>query len=63
LVAKAKRLRRPVAEVPTIWLDRSVGVSNFRLLRWLPHYLRWYRFAFGGQLTVEQMRAHGGGCP
>lgn len=47
LTAKARRLRRPVAEIPTIWLDRSLGDSNFQLRRWLPEYLRWYRFAFG----------------
>jgi dolichol-phosphate mannosyltransferase len=57
LVAKARRLRLPVAEVPTIWLDRTTGVSNFKLVRWLPRYLRWYRFAFGPKLTVEQLRA------
>jgi len=48
LVAKARRRRLPVAEIPTIWLDRTTGVSNFRLLRWLRHYLRWYVYAFGG---------------
>lgn len=47
LVAKARRLRRPVAEIPTIWLDRSFGVSNFKLLTWLPHYLHWYAYALG----------------
>jgi glycosyltransferase involved in cell wall biosynthesis len=57
LVAKARRLRRPVAEIPTIWLDRSFGVSNFKLARWLPKYLRWYLFAFGPQLTLEQLEA------
>ena len=56
LVAKARRLRLPVAEVPTIWLDRSFGVSNFKLARWLPGYLRWYRFAYGRKLTVEDLR-------
>lgn len=56
LVAKARRLRLPVAEIPTIWLDRSLGVSNFRVARWLPKYLRWYWFAFGPRLTIEQVR-------
>lgn len=56
LVAKARRLRRPVAEFPTIWLDRSFGVSNFKLAKWLPRYLRWYAFAFGPRLTVDQVR-------
>lgn len=57
LVAKARRLRLPTAELPTIWLDRTFGVSNFKLATWLPRYLRWYRFAFGPQLTVDQVRA------
>ncbi len=47
LVAKARRHRRPVAEVPTIWLDRSFGVSNFKIFTWLPRYLKWYFYAFG----------------
>jgi glycosyltransferase involved in cell wall biosynthesis len=60
LVAKAKRLRKPIAEVPTIWLDRSFasqGVSNFKLAQWIPKYLRWYLFAFGPRLDVEELRA------
>jgi dolichol-phosphate mannosyltransferase len=57
LTAKAKRLGLPVAEIPTIWLDRQAGMSNFRIARWIPEYLRWYRFAFGPKLTTEQIRA------
>lgn len=57
LTAKARRLRRPVAEIPTIWLDRTLGSSNFDLKGGIPHYLAWYRFAFGPELTVEQVRA------
>jgi dolichol-phosphate mannosyltransferase len=56
LTAKARRLRRAVAEIPTIWLDRQAGVSNFKVARWIPSYLRWYRFAFGPRLTVDQIR-------
>jgi len=57
LTAKATRLRLPVAEIPTIWLDRTLGESRFDLARWLPSYLAWYRFAFGRRLTVDQMTA------
>jgi len=56
LTAKAKRMRLPVAEIPTIWLDRQAGVSNFKVAKWIPKYLRWYRFAFGPRLTAEQVR-------
>ncbi len=59
LTAKAKRMRMPVAEIPTIWLDRQAGVSNFKVAKWIPGYLRWYRFAFGRRLTAEQVRAYG----
>jgi hypothetical protein len=47
LVAKAHKNRRMIAEVPTIWIDRMIGESNFQLRRWLPHYLRWFFYAFG----------------
>lgn len=57
LTAKARRLRRPVAELPTIWLDRTLGESRFDLRGWVPKYLRWYRFAFGPELTVDQVRS------
>jgi hypothetical protein len=56
LTAKAKRLRLPVAEIPTIWLDRQAGMSNFKVAKWVPSYVRWYRFAFGSPLTAEQLR-------
>jgi glycosyltransferase involved in cell wall biosynthesis len=56
LTAKARRLRRPVAELPTIWLDREIGESNFDLKGWIPKYLRWYRFAFGPELSIEELR-------
>jgi dolichol-phosphate mannosyltransferase len=55
LSAKAKRLRLPVAEIPTIWLDRAFGASNFKMSKWLPAYLRWYRFAYGGRMTTADL--------
>ena len=57
LVAKARRLRRPIAEVPTIWLDRDAGESRFMLKKWIPKYLKWYRFAYGPELTVDQLKS------
>jgi dolichol-phosphate mannosyltransferase len=57
LTAKARRLRLPIAEIPTIWLDRQEGLSNFRMAKWLPKYLRWYRFAFGRRLDLDELRA------
>lgn len=31
-----------ISEVPTTWNDRTDGQSNFKLWKWLPHYLHWY---------------------
>ena len=56
LTAKARRLRLPVAEVPTIWLERTAGRSNFYLRKWIPEYLHWYAYAFGPQLSRADMR-------
>ncbi len=55
LTAKARRLRLPIAEIPTIWLERHEGLSNFRVAAWLPKYLRWYRFAFGRKLSLDEL--------
>ena len=50
LTVKATLAGRRVAEVPTTWRDRTAGQSNFRLRKWLPHYLHWYAVAFRGRL-------------
>lgn len=31
-----------ITEIPSVWTDRSAGVSRFRLWKWMPQYLRWY---------------------
>ena len=49
LTVKATLARRPIAEVPTTWRDRTAGQSNFRLRKWLPHYLHWYFVALHGR--------------
>ena len=46
LLVKCHRLGWPVAEVPAQWFERTQGSSRFRVLNWLPAYLRWYRYAF-----------------
>ena len=35
-----------IAEIPSVWRDRTAGTSRFRVLHWLPHYLKWYFHAF-----------------
>lgn len=46
LLVKAHRLRWRVGEVPSRWYPRTQGESRFRVLRWLPAYLRWYAYVF-----------------
>jgi dolichol-phosphate mannosyltransferase len=50
LTAKARRMRQPVAEIPTRWTERLDGRSSFRLAAWLPAYLRWYLYCFWPRL-------------
>jgi dolichol-phosphate mannosyltransferase len=57
MVAKARRLRLPVAELPTIWLERFSGESNFNLKSWFPHYFVWYIFAFGKNSDVPSLQS------
>jgi glycosyltransferase involved in cell wall biosynthesis len=46
LLVKAHRLGWKVAEVPAQWHERTKGTSRFKLMKWLPAYLRWYFYAF-----------------
>ncbi len=46
LLVKAHRLGWRVGEVPVQWFERRHGASRFRVLKWLPAYLRWYAYAF-----------------
>jgi glycosyltransferase involved in cell wall biosynthesis len=57
LAAKARRHRQPVAEIPTIWLDRTFGQSNFKMSKWIPKYLRWYFYAYGGAKPMPESPA------
>jgi dolichol-phosphate mannosyltransferase len=60
LTVKATLAGRRVAEIPTTWRDRTAGQSNFKLRKWLPHYLHWYgramraRLPFAGAGTRAQ---------
>jgi len=46
MLVKAHRLGWRVAEVPALWYERQRGTSRFRVMKWLPAYLRWFRYAF-----------------
>lgn len=65
LLVKSHRLGWPIGEVPARWFERRAGQSRFRVLRWLPAYLRWYLYAFAttwlrrsaGTVPLRQGRA------
>jgi dolichol-phosphate mannosyltransferase len=46
LTVKAHFGGERVEEVPATWTDRVAGESRFQLVKWLPHYIRWYLWAF-----------------
>jgi dolichol-phosphate mannosyltransferase len=45
LLVKCQRLGWKICEVPALWFERKQGGSRFRILKWLPSYLRWYLYA------------------
>jgi dolichol-phosphate mannosyltransferase len=46
-----------VAEVPADWYDRTRGQSRFLVRKWLPHYLKWYFYAFRARLGGRKASA------
>jgi glycosyltransferase involved in cell wall biosynthesis len=60
LTVKATLAHRRVAQVPTTWRDRTSGQSNFKMRKWLPHYLHWYRVAFVGRFTRRRLKGRSG---
>jgi dolichol-phosphate mannosyltransferase len=46
LLVKAHRLGWRITEVPFEWHERKRGQSRFRVIRWLPAYFRWFKYAF-----------------
>lgn len=63
IVAKALRDGWRIGEVPSRWVDRTSGTSNFKLWRWLPRYLKWYGYVVaelfvGKAKSVSDSAAH-----
>ncbi len=46
-----------IAEIPSVWRDRTAGTSRFRVLHWLPQYLKWYFYAFQPQRHPVRSRS------
>lgn len=50
LLVKVHRRGWPIAETPFLWRERNAGASRFRVLAWLPAYLRWVRYGLATRL-------------
>jgi len=46
ICVKAFVMGRKIGEIPSIWRDRTKGKSKFKILKWLPKYLKCYFYAF-----------------
>jgi dolichol-phosphate mannosyltransferase len=46
LLVKAHRLGWKISEIPAVWFERKHGKSRFKVLRWVPAYLRWFGYGF-----------------
>jgi len=54
IVVKAYILGYKIKETPSVWRDRNVGQSRFRLWKWLPKYMHWYLYAIKNSLFAKK---------
>lgn len=57
LTTKAHLSGLEVVEIPTTWRDRTAGESRFKIVKWMPGYLRWYLRCLFGSWTGQARRA------
>jgi len=41
-----------ITEIPTVWRERTEGKSKFKLVSWIPLYIRWFVYAFQPKLRA-----------
>jgi len=51
LTVKAATQGVTIAEIPGVWKDRTEGKSKFKLIKWMPHYLKWFFYYFYQKLS------------
>ena len=44
LLVKAHRYGFKIDEIPARWEERSEGSSNFKVLKWIKQYIKWYLY-------------------
>ena len=55
LIIKAHHKGFKIGDVPTVWRDRASGKSKFKLLKWLPKYIRWYLLGMLLRLNIYRL--------
>lgn len=53
ITVKAHFTGYKITELPCTWTDRQAGTSRFRILKWMPKYLRWYFYALKKTLRIS----------
>ena len=58
LTVKAYLKGYKIAEIPTVWRDRSRGSSHFKILKVAPEYIRWFVWALWQRIkqVVKMMK-------
>ena len=46
IIIKLFKMGYKINEIPATWRDRTAGKSRFKLLKWLPKYIKWYLYLF-----------------
>ena len=41
-VGKANSKKMKITEIPTVWNERKLGFTTFKLIKWLPSYIYWF---------------------
>jgi glycosyltransferase involved in cell wall biosynthesis len=54
IVVKAHFSGFKVTEFPCVWKEREKGKSRFKILKWMPKYLKWYFYAMRGRFNTKK---------
>ncbi len=52
ITVKAYKYGMRITEIPTTWRDRTQGKSKFKVVRWLPYYIKWYLYAVKNKFSI-----------
>lgn len=56
LLVKAERHGYKIKQIPSQWLERKLGSSNFKILKWLRQYLKWYFYGLATNFVLNKKK-------